>query len=109
MNHSPSVGASIRKTCEAIIMAKPVDIITGKPTTETTNLLEHQLSQADGAVTNNRWGGLKVDYQVVTGVGTATVSREAKAALVNPSVNTNTTHYERMVKQKEPEMEESGQ
>ena len=108
MNHSSSVIASIRATHKAIIIAKPVDKIISQPTTKTTSILEQQLAQAAGAVTTHLWGGLsrcialvltKLEFWAGTGVTTTVVTCQAKPALVHPLINTNTTHYERMVKQ----------
>ena len=103
MNHSSLVGASICTTCEAIIMARPVDKIIIQSTTKTTNLLEQQLTQAAGVVTINQWGGRhgfialvlpEDENQVITGINTSTVNCQAKPALLHPGININTTHYE---------------
>ena len=56
MSQSSSAGASIHATCEAIIMAKPVDKMVAELITESTDLLEQQLAQAAGAVETHQWG-----------------------------------------------------
>ena len=108
MNHSSSVGVSIRATYGAIIIAKPVDIILGQPITKTTNILEQQLAQVAGAVPTHHWGGdsgcitlvlAEAEFWEATGVVLAVVDRQAKPTLVHPDHNVNSTHYKKMVKQ----------
>ena len=110
MNHSSSVGASIHATCEAIIMAKPVDNIVGQLTTRTMDLLEQQLAQAAGAVPTNQWGGTsgctalvltKEPSREATGITNGVANIQAKPALIHPRITKDSLVYERMVKQEE--------
>ena len=91
MNHSSSTRASIHVTCEAIIMAKPVEKMFVQPTTKSTDLLEQQLAQAAGAVPTSQWGGtsgclalvLKQEpFKDTTGLNDK-VNRQVKPALVH--------------------------
>ena len=110
MNHSSSVGASIHATCEAIVMAEPVDKILGQPTTKTTDILEQQLPQSAGALPTNQWGitsGCIVlvlnqeSFRDATGILDGKVKRQPKSALLHPGINKDSTPYNRMVKQEE--------
>ena len=109
MSHSSSVRASIHATCEAIIMAKPVNKMVSQPTTESTNLLEQQLAQAASAVTTSQWGGtsgylalvLKQEpFKDATGLNDK-VDRQVKPALVHKDITEDSTVYDKLMKQKE--------
>ena len=46
-----------RETVQSIIVAKPLDKIFGKPTTETINIMTEEMTKMVPAVKTTTWGG----------------------------------------------------
>jgi hypothetical protein len=57
MNYTSATGSSVHQTVSLIMMAKPLDIIVGQPTTETMNKMVEQMAQMVAPVKTTAWGG----------------------------------------------------
>ena len=90
-------------------MAKPVNKMVGQPTTESTDLLGQQLSQAAGAVATNQWGrtsgclALVLEHEPFKDATVLTnkVDGQTKPALVHKDTNKDSTAFDKLMKQEE--------
>ena len=89
-------------------MEKCVGNIIGQPTTKITNILEHQLAQAVGAVSTYQWGGMSCcialvlneePFREAIGSTSITVDRQFKPPVIHPSIDKYSRAYGRLVNQ----------
>ncbi len=83
MNYTTATGSSAHTTVNLIMLAKPLDIIVGQPTTKSMDRMTEQMAQMVAPVKTTAWGGLHgslalvlddADYAIVThGVVTSTI------------------------------------
>jgi hypothetical protein len=57
MNYTSVTGSSVHQTVSLIMVAKPLDIIVGQPTTDTMNKMIEQMAQMIAPVKTTTWGG----------------------------------------------------
>jgi hypothetical protein len=58
MNYTSATGSSVHQTVSLIMVAKPLGIIVGQPTTETMNKIVEQMAQMVALLKTIAWGGL---------------------------------------------------
>jgi hypothetical protein len=57
MNYTLAVGSSVHQTVSLIMLAKPLDVIVGQPTTKSMNKMTEQMAQMVTLVKTTAWGG----------------------------------------------------
>jgi hypothetical protein len=57
MNYTSAADSSIHQTVSLIMLAKPFDIIVGKPTTKSINKMTEQMAQMVAPIITTAWGG----------------------------------------------------
>jgi len=57
MNYTLATGSSVHQMVSLIMVAKPLDVIVGQPTTETMNKMVVQMAQMVALVKTSAWGG----------------------------------------------------
>jgi hypothetical protein len=57
MNYTSVVGLSIHQTVSLIMLAKPLDVIFGQPTTKSMNKIMEQKAQMVAPIKTTAWGG----------------------------------------------------
>ena len=57
MNYPSATGSSVHQTVSLIMVAKPLDIIIGQPTTNTMNKMVEQMAQMVAPVKTTAWRG----------------------------------------------------
>jgi hypothetical protein len=57
MNYTSAMGSSVHQTVSLIMVAKPLNIIVGQPTTETMNKMVEQMAHMVAPVKTTAWGG----------------------------------------------------
>ncbi len=57
MNYTLAMGSSVHQTVSLIMVAKPLGVIIGQPTTETMKKMVEQIAQMVAPVKTTAWGG----------------------------------------------------
>jgi hypothetical protein len=57
VNYTSATGSSVHQTVHLIMVAKPLDIIVGQPTTDTMYKMVEQMAQMVAPVKTTAWGG----------------------------------------------------
>ncbi len=57
MNYTLAAGSSIHQMVSLIMLAKPLDVIVGQPTTKSMNKMMEQMAQMVAPVKTFTWGG----------------------------------------------------
>ena len=68
MNYSLTGGTSVHGTVNLIMVAKPLDITVGQPTTKSMDQMMEQLAQMVTPVKTTAWGGLHGSLALVLNV-----------------------------------------
>ena len=100
MNYSSASGSSIHATVSLIMVAKPLDVIVGQPTTVSMDKMMEQMAQMVAPVKTTAWGGLhgslalildNADYEIITKAVVKSTTCLGQPALVNPKINNTTS------------------
>jgi hypothetical protein len=57
MNYTLAAGLSVHQMVSLIMLAKPLNIIVGQPTTKSMNKMMEQMAQMVALVKTTAWGG----------------------------------------------------
>jgi hypothetical protein len=110
MNYSSATGSSIHQTVAVIMLAKPLNVIFGQPTTKSMDRMSKQMAQMVALVKTTAWGGLHVslalvlddaDYAMVTKNIITLAASLSKPTKINPKINKLFTPYEILTLQEE--------
>jgi hypothetical protein len=110
MNYSSATGSSVHQTVTLIMLAKPLDIIVGQPTTKSLDRMMQQIAQMVAPVKTTAWGSLHgslalvlddLDYAMVTKNITPSLAPLSKPTTINPKINKLSTPYEILTLQEE--------
>jgi hypothetical protein len=103
MNYSSATGSSVHQMVALIMSAKPLDVIVGKPITESMDRMTEQTAQIVAPVKTTVWGGLHgslalvlndADYATVTKNIVTLAASLSKPTTINPKINKHSTPYE---------------
>jgi hypothetical protein len=103
MNFSSATGSSVHQTVVLIMLAKPLNIIVGQPTTDSMDRMTEQMAQMVAHVKTTAWGGLhgslalvldNVDYAMVTKNIITLLATLNKLTTINPRINKRSNPYE---------------
>ncbi len=92
------------------MLAKPLDIIVGQPTTKSLDRMMQQIAQMVAPVKTTAWGSLHgslalvlddLDYAMVTKNITPSLAPLSKPTTINPKINKLSTPYEILTLQEE--------
>jgi hypothetical protein len=110
MNYSSATGLSVHQTVALIILAKPIDLIVGQPTTKSMDRMTNQMAQMVAPVKTTAWGGLHgslalvlddADYAMVTKNIVTLATSLSKPTKINPKINKLSNPYEILTLQEE--------
>ena len=100
---STAPGTSCRETVRATMMALPLDIIVGQPTTQTMNLMTEQLAKMCAAVRTTAFGGKHgslasvlddQEYRAVTANASASTTPLAEPVAVSTTLTKEATPFD---------------
>jgi hypothetical protein len=100
MNYSSASGSSIHATVSLIMVAKPLDVIVGQPTTVSMDKMMEQMAQMVAPVKTTAWGGLhgslalvldNANYEIIMKAVVKSTMHLGQPALVNPKINDTTS------------------
>jgi hypothetical protein len=103
MNYSSASGSSVHAMVNLIMVAKPLDVIVGQPTTASMDKMTEQMAQMVTPVKTTAWGGLHVslaiilddaDYEIIMKAVVKSTMRLGQPASVNPKINDTTTQLD---------------
>jgi hypothetical protein len=103
MNFSLAMGAFVNHKVTLIMLAKPLDVIVGQPTTKSMDRMTEQMAQMVAPVKTPPWGGLHGSLALVLNdVDYATVAKDIftllapliKPITINPKINKQSNPYE---------------
>ncbi len=57
MNYTVGAGLSVHQMVSLIMLAKPLDVIVGQPTTKSMNKMMEQMAHMVASVKTAAWGG----------------------------------------------------
>jgi hypothetical protein len=110
MNFSLATGSSVHQTVALIMLAKPLDVIVGQPTTDSMDRMIEQMAQMVASVKTTAWGGLhgslalvldEADYATVTKNIFTLSAPLTKPTTINPKINELSNPYEILTLQEE--------
>jgi hypothetical protein len=110
MNNSSATGLSVHQTVALIMLAKPLDVNVGQPTTKSMDRMTEQIAQMDAPVKTTAWGGLRgslalvlhdADYPTVTKNIVTLAAPLSKLTTINPKINKLFNPYEILTLQEE--------
>jgi hypothetical protein len=110
MNYYSATGLSVHQTVALIMLAKPLDVIVGRPTTESMDRMKEQIAQMVTPVKTTAWGGLHgslalilndADYATITQNIVTLAEPLSKPTTINPKINKLSTLYEILTLQEE--------
>jgi hypothetical protein len=100
---SSAPGTSCRETVRATMMALPLDVVVGQPTTQTMNLMTEQLAKMCASVRTTAFGGKhgslaavidNAEYRTVTTIASSSTTPLTEPAAVSKTLTKEATPYE---------------
>jgi hypothetical protein len=110
MSYSSATGSSIHQTVALIILANPLNIIIGQPTTESMDRMTEQMAQMIAPIKTTAWDGLhgslafvldNADYATVTKNIDTLLAPPSKLTRINPKINELSNPYAILTLQEE--------
>ncbi len=102
MNYSSATGSSVHQMGARIMLAKPLNVIVGQPTTKSMDRMMEQMAQMVAPVKTTAWGGLDgslalvlddADYATVTKNIVTLAAPLSKPTMINPKINDLSNPY----------------
>jgi hypothetical protein len=102
MNYSSATGSSAHQTVAFIMLAKPLDVILGQPTTKSMDKMIEQMAQMVAPVKTTAWGGLHgslalilndADYAMVTKNIVTLLTTLSKLTTIDQKINELSNPY----------------
>jgi hypothetical protein len=110
MNYTLEAGSSVHQMVSFIMLAKPLDVIVGQPTTESMNKMTEQMAQMVAPIKTTAWGGRhgslalvldNTDYKSITKLTTQTTALVTQPDAVNRIITDQSTPFKILTLQAE--------
>ena len=92
MNYTSATGSSVDQTVSLIMVATPLDVIIGQPTTESMNKMVEQMAQMVAPVKTIAWGGCHGSLALVLDDADYSSNTKAKITSTKPVNQPDTTN-----------------
>jgi hypothetical protein len=110
MNCTLAMGSSVHQTVSLIMVAKPLNVIIGQPTTETMNKMVEQMAQMVAPIKTTAWGGCHgslthvlndADYSSIIKVHVTSTTPVTQPDAINKGIMATSTPLEILTFQEE--------
>jgi hypothetical protein len=117
MKYTLATGSSIHQVVSIIMVAKPLNVIIGQPTTETMNKMVEQMAQMVAPVKTTAWGGCHgslvlvlndADYSSITKVCTTSTTPVTQLDAINKGITATSTPLKILTFQEETKKLQKG-